>query len=142
MYVNAEEALEGLFSERPEARAEYELYHKLKDDPRITRAGRILRKYSLDELPQLINVFLGEMSLVGPRPYLVSELEEMSVQRNVIFEAKPGMTGHWQVSERNNVRFEERLWMEEHYVRNWSVWWDIVILLETVKIVLKPEGAH
>ena len=142
MHVDAEAQLQRLFEQDPRYRAEYELFHKLQDDPRITRAGRILRKYSLDELPQLLNVFVGEMSLVGPRPYLLGELAEIPEANQIVFEAKPGMTGHWQVSERNNVRFQERLWMEEHYVRNWSVWWDFILLCETVQVVIKPNGAR
>ena len=82
------------------------------------------------------------MSLVGPRPYLLEELANIPESNQIVFEAKPGMTGHWQVSERNNVRFEERLWMEEHYVRNWSVWWDFILLCETVQVVIKPNGAR
>ncbi len=142
MRVDAEAQLQRLFEEDPRYRTEYALFHKLSDDPRITRAGSVLRKYSLDELPQLLNVLVGEMSLVGPRPYLMNELAEIPEANKIVFEAKPGMTGHWQVSERNNVRFEERLWMEEHYVRNWSVWWDFILLCETVKVVIKPNGAR
>ena len=142
MRVDAEAQLQRLFEQDPRYRTEYELFHKLHNDPRITRAGQILRKYSLDELPQLLNVFRGEMSLVGPRPYLLGELAKIPDANQIVFEAKPGMTGHWQVSERNNVRFEERLWMEEHYVRNWSVWWDFILLFETVQVVVKPNAAR
>src|SRR5699024_9369909 len=108
MHEDAEERLEGLLKEHPELRAEYERYHKLEDDPRVTRVGRLLRRVSLDELPQLINVFLGQMSLVGPRPYLVREREVMGPERDLIFIARPGMTGYWQIEARNDVSFEER----------------------------------
>ena len=142
MALDADAQLQTLLERDSERRREYEQFHKLQNDPRITRAGRTLRRYSLDELPQLVNVLLGQMSLVGPRPYLNSELVNIHFDRRVIFESKPGMTGHWQVSERNNISFEERLWMDEHYVRNWSVWWDLILLAETVHVVLKPNSAH
>lgn len=140
MHLDAEERLEGLLSEHPELRAEYERFHKLENDPRVTRIGRILRRVSLDELPQLINVFLGQMSLVGPRPYLVREREVMGPERDLIFIARPGMTGYWQIEARNDVSFEERQSMEAHYVRNWSVWWDIDILLRTPGAMVGKTG--
>ena len=122
------------------AREEYEQFHKLENDPRITRAGRFLRKYSMDELPQLLNVVRGQMSLVGPRPYLTRELSKMLSHADIILQAKPGMTGYWQVSERNDVTFQDRLEMEAHYVRNWSIWWDIVILVRTLPAVVQKRG--
>lgn len=143
MHENADTLLQRLLEQDPELKEEYQTYHKLKNDPRVTRVGEIMRKYSLDELPQLVNVVRGDMSLVGPRPYLTGELTTIfEHQKQIILEARPGMTGHWQVSERNSVRFEERLAMEEHYVRNWSIWWDILLLFETVRIVIKPNSAH
>ncbi len=142
MYIDADERLQEMMQHDPEVRREYELYHKLENDPRITKAGRFLRRYSLDELSQLYNVVIGEMSLIGPRPYMVREREEMSGYDDVILEAKPGMTGYWQVSGRSEVTFEERLEMESHYVRNWSIWWDVIILLQTASVVLKRRGAH
>jgi Undecaprenyl-phosphate galactose phosphotransferase WbaP len=142
MYVDAETRLQDLLASDAKLNAEYNLYHKLENDPRITRAGRILRKVSLDELSQLYNVVIGEMSLIGPRPYLARELDDMGNHAKTILLAKPGMTGYWQVSGRNNVSFAERLEMEAHYVRNWSIWWDIILLLQTVRVVLKREGAH
>lgn len=140
MYVDADERLEELLAERPELRAEYERFHKLEDDPRVTRVGRLLRRVSLDELPQLLNVLVGQMSLVGPRPYMVRELEIMGQERDLIFLARPGMTGYWQVEARNDVTFEERQTMEAHYVRNWSVWWDIDILLRTPGVMVGKTG--
>jgi Undecaprenyl-phosphate galactose phosphotransferase WbaP len=140
MAVDAEARLEELITKNTSIREEYELFHKLDDDPRVTRAGRFLRKYSLDELPQLFNVLLGEMSLVGPRPYLTRELPLMTSHKDIILQAKPGMTGYWQVSERNDVTFADRLEMEAHYVRNWSIWWDIVILAKTVPAMLEKRG--
>lgn len=142
MHVDAEDRLIALLEQDPAFRAEYERYHKLEHDPRITRAGRVLRKFSLDELSQLYNVIIGEMSLIGPRPYLARELDDMGDYAKTILLAKPGMTGYWQVSGRSNVSFSERLEMEAHYVRNWSIWWDIILLLQTIRIVLNRQGAH
>ena len=140
MHVDAEARLERLLSSDPALCDEYERFHKLEDDPRVTRAGRLLRRLSIDELPQLIDVFLGHMSLVGPRPYLVRELEQMGAERDLIILARPGMTGYWQVEGRNDVTFEERQTMEAAYVRNWSVWWDLEILARTPAALLARTG--
>lgn len=140
MHVDADERLEGLLAEQPELRTEYERFHKLAHDPRVTRIGRVLRQASLDELPQLLNVFAGQMSLVGPRPYMVRERSHMGTETDVIFLARPGMTGYWQTEARNEVSFEERQGMEAHYVRNWSVWWDVDILLRTPGAMLERSG--
>ena len=140
MHVDAEARLQRLLAQDERLRDEYERFHKLEDDPRVTRAGRLLRRLSIDEFPQLINVFLGQMSLVGPRPYLVSELEEMGPERDLIFLARPGMTGYWQTEGRNDVTFDERQAMEAVYVRNWSIWWDVEILLRTPIVLLRRTG--
>jgi lipopolysaccharide/colanic/teichoic acid biosynthesis glycosyltransferase len=140
MHLDAEARLARLLEADPRLRSEYERFHKLDDDPRVTRAGRFLRRASLDELPQLVNVFLGEMSLVGPRPYLVRELDQMGSERDLIVLARPGITGYWQVEGRNDVTFEERQAMEAAYVRNWSVWWDLEILARTPLVVLTRTG--
>ncbi|MBW6457468.1 MAG: exopolysaccharide biosynthesis polyprenyl glycosylphosphotransferase, partial [Trueperaceae bacterium] len=140
MHVDAEARLQQLLAHDERLRDEYERFHKLEDDPRVTRAGRVLRKLSLDEFPQLINVFLGQMSLVGPRPYLVRELDEMGPERELIFLARPGMTGYWQTEGRNDVTFEERQAMEAAYVRNWSIWWDAEIMLRTPVVLLDRTG--
>lgn len=140
MHVDADERLETLLNEHPELRAEYEHFHKLENDPRVTRVGRVLRRVSFDELPQLLNVVRGQMSLVGPRPYMEREREEMGSEQNIIFLAHPGMTGYWQTEARNDVSFAERQAMEAHYVRNWSVWWDIDILLRTPAAMLDKRG--
>jgi undecaprenyl-phosphate galactose phosphotransferase len=141
MYLNAEERLKEMMALDPVVRYEYEIYHKLEDDPRITRVGKFLRRFSLDELPQIWNVLKAEMSLVGPRPYLTRERSDMQEAAEVILTTYPGITGYWQVSGRNNLTFQERLDMESHYVHNWSIWWDIIILVQTFKAVFKRDGA-
>lgn len=140
MHLDADERLEALLDERPDLRAEYERYHKLEDDPRVTRIGRLLRKVSIDEFPQLLNVLAGQMSLVGPRPYMVRERELMGSEQEIILLARPGMTGYWQTEARNDVGFAERQSMEAHYVRNWSIWWDLDILLHTPAAMLGRTG--
>ena len=142
MYIDAEERLQEMMAADPVVRQEYEAYHKLEHDPRVTRVGRVIRKFSLDELAQLYNVIVGDMSLIGPRPYLKREFEDMGKYADVILEAKPGITGYWQVSGRNEVTFRERLEMESHYVRNWSIWWDIILLVQTASVVVRRRGAH
>ena len=140
MHVDADARLQQLMRDDSAVRSEYERYHKLVSDPRVTRAGAFLRKLSLDEFPQLLNVLAGHMSLVGPRPYMVRELAELGPDRDLIFLARPGMTGYWQVDGRNDVSFAERQAMEADYVRNWSVWWDIELLLRTPAVVLNRTG--
>ena len=140
MHVDADDRLHGLLAADPAARAQYQHFHKLEDDPRVTRAGALLRRLSLDEFPQLFNVLAGHMSLVGPRPYMVRELDQLGSERDLIFLARPGMTGYWQVDGRNDVSFAERQAMEADYVRNWSVWWDIELLLRTPAVVLLRTG--
>ncbi len=143
MYENSDELLKDYLKKNPEKRIEWEKYKKLKDyDPRITRVGKILRKTSLDELPQIINVFLGDMSFVGPRPYLEREKKDMGEFYDLITKVKPGLTGLWQVSGRNELEFKDRLRMDVFYIKNWSLWLDIVILIKTIKTVLKGEGAY
>jgi len=141
MVSGAEEMLQRLLQENSELREEYLEYHKLRDDPRVTRIGRFLRKTSLDELPQLWNVLRGEMSLVGPRPYLPRESEDVGATQNEILRVPPGITGPWQVSGRNAVSFDERVGMDAHYVHDWSVWLDLVLLARTVKCLLVGKGA-
>lgn len=142
MSPNAEEALKKLLEESPAAREEYSIYHKLRDDPRVTRVGRFLRKTSLDELPQLWNVLKGEMSLVGPRPYLPRESIDIGSSQRVILRVPPGITGPWQVSGRNALSFDERVEVDLSYIRNWSVWMDLILLARTVAIVVFRRGAY
>jgi Undecaprenyl-phosphate galactose phosphotransferase WbaP len=142
MIPNAEDRLQRLLDDDPDAREEYELYHKLHDDPRVTRVGGFLRKTSLDELPQLWNVLRGEMSLVGPRPYLPRESEDIGGTQNEILRVPPGITGPWQVSGRASTSFGDRVHMDAYYVRDWSVWLDILLLARTVRSVLLSRGAY
>lgn len=143
MYMNNQEILARYLSNHPMLQKEWETYRKLRGfDPRITPVGKVLRKYSLDELPQLLNVLKGEMSLVGPRPYLPEEIPMMGENSRVVLMAKPGITGYWQVSGRNDVTFDERVDMESWYVYNWSVWIDFLILWKTIKVVFSHEGAY
>ena len=142
MVVNSKEVLDELLRTDPEARAEWEKDFKLKNDPRITKIGAFIRKTSLDELPQLFNVLKGEMSLVGPRPIVADELERYQDDVEYYFMAKPGMTGLWQVSGRNDVDYNTRVYFDSWYVKNWSLWNDIAILFKTVNVVLKKDGAY
>ena len=140
MHGDGEERLKAILDGDPQLRAEYEIYHKLRKDPRVTRIGRVLRKFSLDEFPQLLNVIIGDMSLVGPRPYIERELTEMGGQEKIILRAPPGMTGMWQVSDRNATSFAQRVQIDVYYVRNWSPWLDIHILAKTFGVVVKGSG--
>ncbi|MFC2074286.1 sugar transferase [Campylobacterota bacterium] len=142
MYENGDEILEKYLQDNPNEVANYEKYHKYNSDPRITRVGRILRKTSLDELPQIINVFRGEMSLIGPRPYMLNEKKKIAERVDMVLAVKPGVTGLWQVSGRSDVDFHSRVDMDVWYTRNWNLWLDIVILVKTIKVVLFRDGAH
>lgn len=143
MYRDSRERLENILRNDQQAKQEWETYFKLKNDPRITRMGKLLRKTSLDELPQIFNVLKGEMSLVGPRPVLQEEISKYYGDlADYYCLVRPGITGLWQVSGRNDLDYEIRVRLDSWYVLNWSVWLDIVILFKTFKVVLKTEGAY
>ena len=142
MFPDADQVLERYLEENPDLRAEWEAEHKLKEDPRRTRVGRYLRDYSLDELPQIWNVLKGEMSLVGPRPIVSEETCKYAERFELYTQVKPGITGLWQVSGRNDLTYEERVRLDEYYVRNWSLWLDIYILAKTFWVVLRRDGAY
>lgn len=142
MCVDAKEKLEELLKNDPKARAEWERDFKLKHDPRITKSGAFLRKTSLDELPQIFNVLKGEMSLVGPRPIIKAEMERYGNYINDYLMVRPGIAGMWQCSGRNDIDYTERVHMDSWYVRNWSVWLDIMILWRTFKAVFAKKGAY
>lgn len=141
MVVGADEKLEKYLAENEEARREYKEYKKLKYDPRVTKVGQFIRKTSLDEFPQFINVLKGEMSLVGPRPYLEREKEDMNGYYKYITACKPGVTGLWQVSGRSEVTFANRIDMDMAYYYNHSLKTDLKILLKTAEKLIKKEGA-
>lgn len=141
MVVGADEILETYLKENEEARKEYKKYKKLKNDPRITKIGKFLRKTSLDEFPQFINVLKGDMSLVGPRPYLPREKEEINGFFKYITSCKPGITGLWQTRGRSNTTFTDRLSMDMEYYYNHSLKQDIKLIYKTIRNVVKKEGA-
>lgn len=142
MVMNSQEVLQKLLDSDEAAREEWARDFKLKNDPRITAVGRFIRKTSLDELPQLFNVLKGQMSLVGPRPIISEELSRYDDNVDYYLMAKPGMTGLWQVSGRNDVDYDTRVYFDSWYVKNWSLWNDIAILFKTVKVVLHRDGAY
>ena len=142
MVVDADQMLSNYLEKFPQLRKEWEQDHKLKRDPRITPVGEFLRKTSLDELPQLWNVLVGEMSLVGPRPIVSAEIPKYDETFGKYMRVRPGITGLWQISGRNNTTYTERVRLDSYYVRNWSLWLDAYILLRTVKTVILREGAY
>jgi Undecaprenyl-phosphate galactose phosphotransferase WbaP len=142
MHVDAEQQLRELLASDPTARAEWEREFKLRHDPRITPIGHFLRRTSLDELPQLLNVIRGEMSLVGPRPVIQAELARYGDDVDYFLMVRPGMTGLWQVSGRNDVDYDTRVYLDTWYVKNWSLWYDIAILFKTIRVVFGRQGAY
>ena len=142
MCIDSQEQLEKILATDPVRKAEWEKDRKFTDDPRVTKFGKILRKTSLDELPQLINILTGEMSFVGPRPVTVSELSKYKESKDFVLSVTPGLTGMWQVSGRSDTGYEERITFDTYYIQNWSIWLDIWILIKTVWVVLKGKGAY
>jgi Undecaprenyl-phosphate galactose phosphotransferase WbaP len=142
MQVNAEKILADYLSAHPQAQQEWSETQKLRDDPRITRVGKWLRKFSVDELPQLFNVWKGDMSLVGPRPIVEAEIRHYRDYFNVYSTVRPGVTGMWQVSGRSRTTYEQRVLYDVYYVRNWSLWLDLYILIRTIWVVLSRDGAY
>ena len=141
MAQDAEARLHAYLHEHPEKRREWDRYQKLKEDPRITRVGQFLRKTSLDELPQLWNVLIGDMSLVGPRPITADQIEDYE-NFHLYVRLRPGITGLWQINGRNRTTFQRRTEFDTVYIRNWSAWWDLCILARTIKVVLLADGAY
>lgn len=142
MLVDAPARLEALLARDPEAREEWARDQKLRNDPRITKLGAFLRKTSLDEVPQLFNIIRGEMSIVGPRPIVHAEIVRYEELFLYYCAAKPGVTGLWQVSGRNDVTYRERVLMDAEYAKSWNLWKDIKIILATLPAVLFSRGAY
>ncbi|RLA77453.1 MAG: glycosyl transferase [Epsilonproteobacteria bacterium] len=142
MYDESEEILQKYLSKNPDEISYYNQYHKYKNDPRITPIGKLLRRTSLDELPQIFNVFKQEMSFIGPRPYMLDEKEEVGDTLDIILAVRPGITGLWQVSGRSDVDFHSRIDLDVWYIRNWNLWMDLVILIKTIKTVFLKKGAQ
>lgn len=142
MRVRADEHLAMILQNDPRAAAEWQRDHKLRDDPRITGIGKFLRRTSLDELPQLLNVLMGDMSLVGPRPITADEISKYGADYDFYDAVRPGITGLWQVSGRNDISYARRVALDGWYARNWSLWLDIVILIKTVPALLAQRGSY
>lgn len=138
MHENAEAMIENFTEEQMK---EYKENYKLKEDPRITRIGKILRKTSLDELPQILNILKGELSIIGPRPVVESELDKYGPNKSKFLSVKPGLTGYWQANGRSSTTYEERMDMELYYIENRSLWLDIKLFFKTIISVIKREGA-
>ncbi|MEE4195471.1 MAG: undecaprenyl-phosphate galactose phosphotransferase WbaP [Anaerolineae bacterium] len=142
MHLNADDVLVSYLSEHPAAKVEWDAYQKLVNDPRVTRVGKLFRRFSIDELPQLWNVLVGEMSLVGPRPFMVNQSQIYGVKMQDYQRVRPGITGLWQISGRNKTTFERRAELDQRYVLSWSVWLDMYILIRTAWVVLIHDGAN
>ena len=142
MHRDAEAKLAAVLASDEALAAEFAATHKLREDPRVTRIGTFLRKTSLDELPQLMNVIDGTMSLVGPRPIVQAEVEKYGAVYEIYKQVRPGMTGYWQANGRSDTSYNERVTMDKFYVTNWSPWLDIVILIQTVRVVFMGKGAY
>ncbi|MDZ7640158.1 MAG: sugar transferase [Bryobacterales bacterium] len=142
MAVDSEKLLETYLSEHPGSREEWNATHKLKDDPRVTRVGRFLRRRSLDELPQLWNVLRGDMSLIGPRPIVEDEVPKFGRAFALYLKVKPGLTGLWQVSGRSDTSYRRRVELDSQYIRCWSLWLDLRVIWKTVGVVLRAHGAY
>ena len=146
MYINSDEILKDYLNKNSEARKEWGNYRKLKGyDPRVTPIGKILRKFSLDEIPQFFNVLKGDMSIVGPRPYILEEFKDYNVDKKIIdkiLSVKPGITGFWQVSKRNESYFLERINMDLEYIDKKNIFMDIKIIFKTISVVLLGKGAY
>jgi len=142
MRPDSESVLREHLRRSPEAAGEWNREHKLKNDPRVTALGAVLRQLSIDELPQLMNILRGEMSIVGPRPVVVDELQRYGQDAVFYFRARPGLTGAWQVSGRNDISYERRVALDRQYVESWSLLVDVIIIVRTIPVVLLAKGSY
>jgi exopolysaccharide production protein ExoY len=142
MVANGDEVLRDYLRSNPSAAEEWKATRKLRDDPRVTTVGTVLRKLSLDELPQLINILRGDMSVVGPRPVVDEELSLYDTQAVYYLRTRPGLTGLWQISGRNDVSYESRIAFDTHYVQNWSLVQDVLIIAKTIPAVCLSRGSY
>lgn len=142
MVPNGDEVLAAHFATNPESRKEWQATRKLKNDPRVTRVGQVLRKLSLDELPQIINILQGDMSIVGPRPVVKDELDIYGSCAVFYLKSRPGLTGLWQISGRNDVSYDSRVALDRHYVENWSFSADLLIIMKTIPAVCSSRGSY
>ncbi|MDP3738006.1 MAG: sugar transferase [Hyphomonadaceae bacterium] len=142
MRTDAQARLDQLLASDPEAAAEWAKFQKLRNDPRITVLGRVLRKSSLDELPQLLNIVRGEMSVIGPRPVTSAEVHRYGAEYDFYIAVRPGVLGLWQVSGRNKLTYPERIKLDVKYVKDWSIWMDFSILMRAIPVVLFGRGAY
>ena len=142
MHRDADKRLHALYSQHPHLRSEWTIHQKLKEDPRIFAFGKWLRRTSLDELPQLWNVVKGELSLVGPRPYMLRQKKHLGLLAPKILSVRPGMTGLWQTSGRNNTTFQERIQLDAEYIDKCSFSYDLVLIFKTIPVILFPKDAY
>ena len=142
MVENGDQVLAAHFAKNPQSREEWLATRKLQNDPRVTRVGAVLRKLSLDELPQMFNILRGDMSIVGPRPVVKDELELYGAAADYYLKSRPGLTGLWQVSGRNDVSYSARVAFDRHYVENWSLVFDLKIIVKTVPAVFSSRGSY
>jgi lipopolysaccharide/colanic/teichoic acid biosynthesis glycosyltransferase len=142
MYINGDEIFQEKLKSDKNFRDEWKKFQKVRSDPRITPIGRFLRKYSIDELPQLVNILKGEMSLVGPRPIMVNQRQMYGPGFHDYSQVRPGVTGLWQVSGRNNTTFARRAELDMEYIQRWSLWMDMYIIFRTFREVVSKDGAY
>ena len=141
MIVGADEILEQYLNDNPEAKKEFDANQKLRNDPRITKFGNFLRKTSIDEIPQFVNVLFGQMSVIGPRPVVDREIELFGESMPVVTKMKPGITGYWAVNGRSDTTYDERVAMERYYVEHYTLWLDLKIFFKTIKTIFEGKGA-
>jgi exopolysaccharide production protein ExoY len=142
MVINADDVLQRLIAQDQRTHEEWERSFKLRSDPRVTAIGKLLRAYSFDELPQLLNVVMGTMSLVGPRPIVEAEIQRYGPSFAVYCACRPGITGLWQVNGRSDLDYSRRIEFDRHYVQQWSLWLDLRILAKTVGVIIRRRGAY